>query len=1045
MAKQTRHQSEQASVKTDSQPASSLSMRSFSEEPKLSTAIGEAQPDLMAKVEYDAFSISKIDVFDTGSEHKSPTATSFFQPKLTIGEPNDKYEQEADKVAAQVVEKINSSQPRRDDESVQRTAFLDGEQLSKSSPLKELSPLQRKSNISAGPASGDFESGLQQARSGGTAIEPQLRGKMESAMGADFSQVKIHTDAQSDNLSRSIQAKAFTTGSDVFFKQGEYSPGSRSGQELLAHELTHVVQQTGSVNRTIQRRPITLLDSKIVGSQFIGTSNTEDIQNSIKDYNKIESSADYDQRLKVLGQILSYTQYWLQKNGNKKPHKLPGIQGARSAALSEQRQVDSEKRQASTNAVDSHKNNTQVGAGFWQLSDSEFKGIYDPVYDNVKAQVLLKLGVGRGAWRRSAELNDFRQELKDAARAQANQDISDVISGASANSSDAAIQKLAGQGEGMQNYNKMKAETTAHSTAKTSVDAIMTDKAGKIADDCLKRDPYERNLNAAVSQATNALSLQFISKDPGLTQAKTVKSLEKAKLVAAKQESVRLSSLALEAAIADARDYTKGNKRQGTENTALVSNVKQQVTTDEIGKKAVIKVVEADTLTQGFDRVAALIDTFIPKRGSVSLDIVLKIKDPQTGGFFITQLTGEASKDEDKDAQGKATKEVSLNTELTLGGGWEGLGLSVSGQVGFYFDSTSTDTSKAVGLVSYGFYRKLQNENLSSSVANTVWGYGGKSALKDRGEEAETWATAMEEYLFTEDDEQGRKKLNEKSSVEVGALAKGNLAANLGGLAKGEFEAKGSVGKEYSADSMGLGLNDIGKKKQKNSQALKKASKGSTVASVQLSAAIEAWNEFAGGEFSLKLGGKGGKVTKFEVSAAGLLSNALGKGGDDYGKVMNGVTKGIAGFLTSGLASIRNVYNAYSASKDPDGQSRAAILGALSDVGTSTLTAADTLGAEWSKQLVVDGDYQDIVKSTKAEANMNPLLEFKDNLSAGFTISWEKGEGTDVKIHLNQVKAAKLDTGAGLNTVGSLKIEGKVTNELASVRFNVPGGNIRVV
>ena len=55
--------------------------------------------------------------------------------------------------------------------------------------------------------------------------------------------LKVHTDAQSDQLNQSIQAKAFTTGQDVFFRQGAYQPGSRGGQELIAHELTHVVQQ----------------------------------------------------------------------------------------------------------------------------------------------------------------------------------------------------------------------------------------------------------------------------------------------------------------------------------------------------------------------------------------------------------------------------------------------------------------------------------------------------------------------------------------------------------------------------------------------------------------------------------------------------------------------------------------------------------------------------------------------------------------------------------------------------------------------------------
>jgi hypothetical protein len=68
---------------------------------------------------------------------------------------------------------------------------------------------------------------------------------MESAIDADFSHVRGHADSQSDALNRSLNARAFTTGQDVFFRQGAYNPSSSGGRELLAHELTHVVQQTG--------------------------------------------------------------------------------------------------------------------------------------------------------------------------------------------------------------------------------------------------------------------------------------------------------------------------------------------------------------------------------------------------------------------------------------------------------------------------------------------------------------------------------------------------------------------------------------------------------------------------------------------------------------------------------------------------------------------------------------------------------------------------------------------------------------------------------
>ncbi len=90
-----------------------------------------------------------------------------------------------------------------------------------------------------------IERSIDQARGNGQGIDHHTRTQMEGAFGADFSAVRIHTDARADGLSESLSARAFATGRDVFFRSGEYNPGSSSGRELLAHELTHVVQQTG--------------------------------------------------------------------------------------------------------------------------------------------------------------------------------------------------------------------------------------------------------------------------------------------------------------------------------------------------------------------------------------------------------------------------------------------------------------------------------------------------------------------------------------------------------------------------------------------------------------------------------------------------------------------------------------------------------------------------------------------------------------------------------------------------------------------------------
>ena len=90
----------------------------------------------------------------------------------------------------------------------------------------------------------------------GSALPDGVRTDMEGRFGGqDFSGVRVHAGPQANTLARSYNARAFTTGSDVYFGQGEYSPSSKGGQHLLAHELTHVLQgQRSTASRTIARQ-----------------------------------------------------------------------------------------------------------------------------------------------------------------------------------------------------------------------------------------------------------------------------------------------------------------------------------------------------------------------------------------------------------------------------------------------------------------------------------------------------------------------------------------------------------------------------------------------------------------------------------------------------------------------------------------------------------------------------------------------------------------------------------------------------------------------
>lgn len=151
------------------------------------------------------------------------------QAKLTVGAVNDPAEAEADRVADAV---LAAPQP-----TPVAISAAPGVQRSAASDVQMTSQI---------------EGGIQTARGGGTQLPGQLQGQMGANMGANFANVRVHTNTQADTLNRSLNARAFTTGSDIFFRQGDYNPGTREGQRLLAHELTHVVQQQASGSQ-IQR------------------------------------------------------------------------------------------------------------------------------------------------------------------------------------------------------------------------------------------------------------------------------------------------------------------------------------------------------------------------------------------------------------------------------------------------------------------------------------------------------------------------------------------------------------------------------------------------------------------------------------------------------------------------------------------------------------------------------------------------------------------------------------------------------------------------
>ena len=156
------------------------------------------------------------------------------QAKLTINQPGDEYEQEADRLADQVTRMLDTS-------SIEpvTASQAEGQAIQRGSSSCERLETD---------ASSEVETRIEQARSNGRGLDSGVRFLMESTFGADFSDVRIHADFAADILNREVNAVAFTTGQDIFFRQG-YAPENSAGRQLLAHELAHVVQQRGAVAR----------------------------------------------------------------------------------------------------------------------------------------------------------------------------------------------------------------------------------------------------------------------------------------------------------------------------------------------------------------------------------------------------------------------------------------------------------------------------------------------------------------------------------------------------------------------------------------------------------------------------------------------------------------------------------------------------------------------------------------------------------------------------------------------------------------------------
>jgi hypothetical protein len=163
---------------------------------------------------------------------RSLIESGYLQAKLRIGQPEDEYEREADRVANVIMQ---MPEPR-----TQRQAEPEKEE-------KEI--LQTKVSRGQSPeTTANLESRIEPLQADGEPLRESDRNFFESRFGYDFSRVKVHSGARAAEAARAVNARAYTAGHIIVFGTGQYAPETREGRKLLAHELKHVVQQTHGRN-----------------------------------------------------------------------------------------------------------------------------------------------------------------------------------------------------------------------------------------------------------------------------------------------------------------------------------------------------------------------------------------------------------------------------------------------------------------------------------------------------------------------------------------------------------------------------------------------------------------------------------------------------------------------------------------------------------------------------------------------------------------------------------------------------------------------------
>ncbi|MFD2114140.1 hypothetical protein ACFSTH_00035 [Paenibacillus yanchengensis] len=630
------------------------------------------------------------------------------------------------------------------------------------------------------------------------------------------------------------------------------------------------------------------------------------------------------------------------------------------------------------------------------------KYLYSPLHE----AVLDKFGVGRRGLFRSKELNEFRDRLKKAARLQANTNISNQLDNhASLENKGVFEKKIVG----------MTANKEAYSLAKGSVNQVMATESDNIIEKLLPQEQVYEQLWATAETANNSSALERDIKQP---QAKNIYGAVSKK---AEQLLKQIEPIAVNEArsIVKGDKFIKGSVGDAMRQQQLTEATTTQVTDDNIAGQAIDKVINADTLESGLNKIRGIIDRVVPNDGdSASFECQLKIPFGQTGGYAFIAFEAEAEHDEG----------MNLGAQIGIGLGYDAKVIDVNAQFGMHVEAEATDTQAALNLISYGMYR--YTNRIYPTVAEKLWGMGGKSGNTAQ-QEAEAWATAIEAKHLDDGD----------SSVQVGNFIQLALAIKSG-IAEADIQLQGKLYTHYDKET--ISENTFGNFGDETEWSVldakaKMLSKYNTKG-VKIGASGDISLDLGFGELQLsgegELDWRNGGPESVELSFGISLPFNYGDDNADWIYIINKVYGPMMSLFTT---MNRTIANKSQSQADANSHSKAQMQGAMIDAASDSsifLPQFDEIGHQLvSATKTVDPETDEIEHMIKMSSSTALTFSFEYEFA-----NQEKNEPSEweVAAELSKVKNFEVDTGI-------FKFSVEKSKQLAKLGREKKEGNIATV